>query len=83
MACTLGIDIGSATSKGLILKNGSEIVESVIVTAGTGTKGPEQMMLAKSSVDGRYGGGAFSRRDVMKSLRGSRQQNIRSERKSA
>jgi predicted CoA-substrate-specific enzyme activase len=44
MIYTLGIDIGSTTSKGLILKGGSEIVESVVITAGTGTKGPDQVI---------------------------------------
>ncbi len=44
MIYTLGIDIGSTTSKGMILKNGSEIIASSIITAGTGTSGPEQLM---------------------------------------
>jgi len=37
---TLGIDIGSTTSKCVILKDGTEIVAKSLVKAGTGTKGP-------------------------------------------
>ena len=37
---TLGIDIGSTTSKCAILKDGKEIVAKSLVVAGTGTKGP-------------------------------------------
>lgn len=37
---TLGIDIGSTTSKCVILKDGGEIAATSIVAAGTGTKGP-------------------------------------------
>ena len=39
---TLGIDIGSTTSKCVILKDGSEILAKSLVQAGTGTKGPDQ-----------------------------------------
>ena len=39
---TLGIDIGSTTSKCVILKDGKEIVAKSLVVAGTGTKGPAQ-----------------------------------------
>ena len=39
---TLGIDIGSTTSKCIILKDGTEIIAKSLVTAGTGTKGPGQ-----------------------------------------
>ena len=37
---TLGIDIGSTTSKCIILKDGTEIAGKSIVVAGTGTDGP-------------------------------------------
>ena len=37
---TMGMDVGSTTSKCLILKNGAEIIGSAIVHAGTGTTGP-------------------------------------------
>ncbi len=37
---TLGIDVGSTTSKCLILKNGTEIAASSLIPAGTGTSGP-------------------------------------------
>ena len=39
---TLGIDIGSTTSKCMILKDGGEAVAKSLVAAGTGTKGPRQ-----------------------------------------
>ncbi|MBR5337835.1 MAG: 2-hydroxyglutaryl-CoA dehydratase [Lachnospiraceae bacterium] len=39
---TLGIDIGSTTSKCVILRDGKEIVAKSLVVAGTGTKGPKQ-----------------------------------------
>ncbi len=41
---TLGIDIGSTTSKCVLLKDGKEIVGSSIVVAGTGTDGPSQAL---------------------------------------
>jgi predicted CoA-substrate-specific enzyme activase len=39
---TLGIDIGSTTSKCVILKDGADMCGSAIVAAGTGTRGPRQ-----------------------------------------
>ncbi len=39
---TLGIDIGSTTSKCVILKDGEEIIAKSLVQAGTGTAGPKQ-----------------------------------------
>ncbi|MBV7272589.1 2-hydroxyglutaryl-CoA dehydratase [Clostridium sp. PL3] len=39
---TLGIDIGSTTSKCVILKDGKDIMTSSIVIAGTGTEGPSK-----------------------------------------
>lgn len=41
---TLGIDIGSASSKAVILRDGKEIVKEVAVQAGTGTSGPGRVM---------------------------------------
>lgn len=41
---TLGIDIGSTTSKCVILKDGQEIAGTSIVIAGTGTDGPERAL---------------------------------------
>lgn len=41
---TLGIDIGSTTSKCIVLKDGTEILGSSIVIAGTGTLGPQQAL---------------------------------------
>lgn len=43
---TLGIDIGSTTSKCLILKNGTEILSSAVIPAGTGTSGPGRALAA-------------------------------------
>lgn len=39
---TLGIDIGSTTSKCVILKDGSEVIAMSLVQAGTGTDGPSR-----------------------------------------
>jgi len=38
----LGVDIGSTTSKCIILEDGQRVVGQSVVVAGTGTKGPEQ-----------------------------------------
>ena len=40
----MGMDVGSTTSKCLILKNGKETVASALVPAGTGTTGPRRAM---------------------------------------
>lgn len=37
---TMGLDVGSTTSKCVIMKNGCEILGSAIIAAGTGTSGP-------------------------------------------
>lgn len=41
---TMGLDIGSTTSKGVIMKDGEEIVASVLVPVGTGTSGPLKLI---------------------------------------
>ena len=43
---TLGIDVGSTTSKCVILKNGAELLASSLVPAGTGTSGPQRALAA-------------------------------------
>lgn len=43
---TIGIDIGSTTSKCLVLKDGKEIAGSAIIPAGTGTSGPARALSA-------------------------------------
>lgn len=43
---TLGIDIGSASSKAVILKDGSEIIAKAVIQSGTGTSGPGRVMEA-------------------------------------
>ncbi|HBW38203.1 BadF/BadG/BcrA/BcrD ATPase family protein [Desulfosporosinus sp. BICA1-9] len=40
---TLGVDIGSTTSKAVILKDGKTIVKKALVPLGTGTSGPSQV----------------------------------------
>ncbi|SDY22730.1 acyl-CoA dehydratase activase [Eubacterium barkeri] len=41
---TLGIDIGSTATKGIILKNGTDIVSLAKVDVGTGTSGSKRVM---------------------------------------
>ena len=41
---TLGIDIGSTSSKAAILQDGKMIVGRSVVSLGTGTIGPEQAL---------------------------------------
>ena len=41
---TLGIDIGSSSSKAVILKDGDEIVSGAAVQVGTGTTGPARVL---------------------------------------
>ncbi|MBE6014413.1 MAG: 2-hydroxyglutaryl-CoA dehydratase [Lachnospiraceae bacterium] len=49
---TLGIDIGSTTSKCVVLKEGKEIVAKSLIPFGTGTKGPMQAFEAALSESG-------------------------------
>lgn len=48
---TMGIDVGSTTSKCVIIKNGTEVFAKALVAAGTGTSGPGRAMneILKSS----------------------------------
>ena len=41
---TLGMDVGSTTSKCLILRGGGEIVATALISAGTGTSGPRRAL---------------------------------------
>ncbi len=43
---TLGIDVGSTTSKCVVLKDGKELVAKALVEAGTGTHGPDEVLAA-------------------------------------
>ena len=43
---TMGVDVGSTTSKCLILKNGTQIAASALIAAGTGTSGPGRAFAA-------------------------------------
>ena len=47
---TLGIDIGSSSSKAVILKDGAELVSSAVVQVGTGTSGPARVMEAEMCI---------------------------------
>jgi predicted CoA-substrate-specific enzyme activase len=51
---TLGIDIGSTTSKCVIMCDGSDIITKQIVSAGIGTSGPDRAIgkaLTESGLD--------------------------------
>lgn len=51
---TMGIDIGSASSKVVILKNGQEILAGAVIPVGTGTTGPAralQQAMAQAGVE--------------------------------
>lgn len=41
---TMGLDIGSTASKGVVLKDGKEIVATAKIDFGTGTSGPSRVM---------------------------------------
>ncbi|MDU3828337.1 MAG: hypothetical protein E7G73_05155, partial [Peptostreptococcus sp.] len=41
---TMGIDIGSTSSKCVVLKNGKDLVSSGVVNLGAGTKGADQVI---------------------------------------
>lgn len=43
---TMGVDVGSTTSKCLILKNGTEPAGEAVIPAGTGTSGPKRAVAA-------------------------------------
>jgi predicted CoA-substrate-specific enzyme activase len=43
---TLGIDIGSTSSKAVILRDGTELIAQKVVPLGTGTVGPSQVLSA-------------------------------------
>ena len=49
---TMGVDIGSASSKVLILKDGKEIIAETVVPVGTGTSGPARALQETLSVAG-------------------------------
>ena len=41
---TLGIDVGSASSKAVILGDGKQVLASAVIQSGTGTSGPGRVM---------------------------------------
>ncbi len=51
---TMGIDVGSTTSKCVILKEGTQLIASSLIPAGTGTSGPQRALdaaLEQAGVD--------------------------------
>ncbi len=44
MMYTIGIDIGSASSKVIVLRDGAEIVAAQVIQMGTGSSGPQRAM---------------------------------------
>lgn len=40
MVLTMGIDIGSTTSKSVVMKNGNELLSQAVIPVGAGTSGP-------------------------------------------
>lgn len=49
---TMGIDVGSASSKVVILKDGKDVVASEVVQVGTGSTGPKKAMDAAFEASG-------------------------------
>ncbi|ABK61888.1 MULTISPECIES: acyl-CoA dehydratase activase [Clostridium] len=49
---TMGIDIGSASSKVVILKDGSDIIAAEVIQVGTGSSGPKRALEAALSKSG-------------------------------
>lgn len=49
---TMGLDYGSTASKGVILLNGSKVVESIIYASGAGTSGPQKVIEALEKKSG-------------------------------
>ena len=49
---TLGVDVGSPTSKCVILKNGMEVTASSLIPAGTGTSGPGRALAEALAASG-------------------------------
>ncbi|GHU04939.1 2-hydroxyglutaryl-CoA dehydratase [Alphaproteobacteria bacterium] len=41
---TMGIDVGSASSKSVILKDGGDVVAEAVIQAGTGSSGPSRVV---------------------------------------
>ncbi|WP_298588536.1 BadF/BadG/BcrA/BcrD ATPase family protein, partial [uncultured Megasphaera sp.] len=41
---TLGIDVGSSSSKAVILEDGKKIVAHAVIEIGTGSTGPERVL---------------------------------------
>ena len=49
---TLGIDVGSASSKVVILKDGKDVVAAEVVQVGTGSSGPKKALEQAYQVSG-------------------------------
>ncbi|MDD4842849.1 MAG: acyl-CoA dehydratase activase [Anaerotignum sp.] len=55
---TMGVDVGSASSKVLILKDGKDVVAAEVVQVGTGSTGPQKVLEMAYEVSG------LSREDI-------------------
>ena len=49
---TLGLDIGSTTSKSVILEDGKKIIAKALRVGGLGTAGPEEVIAEIMKVSG-------------------------------
>ena len=49
---TMGIDVGSASSKAVILRDGREVVAARAIQAGTGSSGPGRVLEALHAESG-------------------------------
>ena len=49
---TMGIDVGSASSKVVILKDGKDVVAAEVVQVGTGSTGPKKAIEAAFEASG-------------------------------
>lgn len=59
---TMGIDIGSASSKVVILKDGEEILAEVVIPVGTGTTGPQR------ALEEAFNKAGISRQDITRTV---------------
>ena len=49
---TMGVDVGSASSKVVILKDGKDVVAAEVVQVGTGSSGPQRALEQAYKVSG-------------------------------
>ena len=63
---TLGIDIGSTTSKCAVLRDGAELLATSLVVAGIGTMGAEERCWNIIGLEGAYAEGYVSVLDTLR-----------------